>query len=86
MGRKPSQDTIQSAGVTPQVNLRITQAREHTETGSTLALKTQGRCHQKSKTGVSEVPHEKDLCPLQILKKEKKEKTLNLLQPITTII
>ena len=43
---------IQSAGVALEVNLRITQARKHAK-GS---FKTQGRCHQKSKTGVSVTP------------------------------
>ena len=42
--------STQSAGVTPEVNLRITQARKHP------GFETQGRCHHKFKTGVSVAP------------------------------
>ena len=42
--------SIQSAGVAPEVNLRITQ--ESTQ-GIHPGFETQGRRHQKSKTGVS---------------------------------
>ena len=48
--------SIQSAGVTPEVNLRITQARKHVK-GIHSGFKTQARCHQKSKTGISVAPH-----------------------------
>ena len=48
--------TMQSAGVAPELNLRITQVRKHTKKGSTLALKLKSRRHQKSKTGTSVVP------------------------------
>ena len=44
-----------------------TQARE-----STLALKPRGRCHQKSKTGVSVAP-QKGLVSYKIFKKKKKK-------------
>ena len=47
--------SIQSAGVTPEVNLRITQVRKHTK-GINPGLESQGRCHPKSKTGVSVAP------------------------------
>ena len=46
---------IQSAGVTPEVNLRITQAKKHAKRIHP-GFEAQGRCHQKSKTGVSVVP------------------------------
>ena len=52
---------IQSACVTPEVNLRITQVRKHAK-GIYPGFDTQGRHHQKSKTGVS-VAHKKNLCP-----------------------
>ena len=44
--------SIQSAGVTPEVNLRITQVRKHAE-GIHPDFKTQGRRHQKFKIWVS---------------------------------
>ena len=45
--------SIQSAGVTPEVNLRITQVRKHAE-GIHPGFETEGRCHQKSKNmGIS---------------------------------
>ena len=46
--------SIQSAGVAPEVHLRITQARNHP--GIHPDFETQGRHHQKSKTGMSVVP------------------------------
>ena len=42
--------SIQSAGVTPEVNLKIAQVRKHVK-GIRPGSETQGRCHQKSKTG-----------------------------------
>ena len=42
----------QQAGVTPEVNLRITQARKHTK-GSTLALKPRADVTRSPKIGVS---------------------------------
>ena len=47
--------SIQSAGVAPVVNLRITQARKHAK-GSTLALKPRADIIRSSKQGVSVVP------------------------------
>ena len=47
--------STQSAGVAPQVNLRITQVRKHTK-GIHPGFETQGRCHQTSKTGLSKAP------------------------------
>ena len=47
--------SIQSAGVTPEVNLRITQARKYAK-GIHSGFETQGRHHQKSKTEVSVAP------------------------------
>ena len=45
--------SIQSAGVTPEVNLRITQARKHAK-GIHPGFETHCRCHQKSKNrGIS---------------------------------
>ena len=46
---------IQSAGVTPEVNLRITQSRKHAK-GIHPGFETQGRCDQKYITGVSVAP------------------------------
>ena len=46
--------SVQSAGVTPEVNLMITQARKHAKVIHS-GFETQGRHHQKSKTGVSVV-------------------------------
>ena len=47
-----------SAGVTPEVNLKIlfTQAMKHACEGSHPGFETQGRHHQKSKTGISVAP------------------------------
>ena len=47
--------SIQSAGVAPEVNLRITQVRKHAK-GFHPGFETQDRRHQESKTGVSVVP------------------------------
>ena len=58
---------IQSAGVTPEVNLRITQVRKCTK-GIHPGFETQGRHHQKSKTEESVAP-QKDLCSPKISKK-----------------
>ena len=44
--------SVQSAGVAPEVNLRITQVRKHAK-GIHPGFETQGRRHQKSKTGIS---------------------------------
>ena len=46
--------SIQLAGVAPEVNLRITQARKLTK-GIYPGFETQGRRHQKSKTRVTSV-------------------------------
>ena len=59
---------IQSAGVTPEVNLRITQARKHTK-GIHPGFETQGRHHQKSKR-VTSVVLQKGRCPLKTFKKQ----------------
>ena len=55
--------SIQSAGVAPGVNLRITQARKHVKEIHP-GFETQGRHHQKSKWGYL-WPYERDLCPLK---------------------
>ena len=60
--------SIQSAGVAPEVNLRITQVRKQAKEIHP-GLETKGRCHQKSKTGY-QWPHEKDLCPPNFFKKK----------------
>ena len=64
--------SIQLAGVTPEVNLRITQARKHAK-GIHPGFKTLGKHHQKSKTGVSVAP-QKGLMPSKIYKKTKQNK------------
>ena len=48
--------SIQSAGVTPEVNLEDNTGKKACKKQSTLSLKPQGRCHQKSKTGVPVTP------------------------------
>ena len=58
---------IQSAGVTPEVNLRITQARKHT--GDSLALKPRADITRSPKQGY-QWPHEKDLSLPKILLKK----------------
>ena len=47
-----------SAGVAPEMNLRnlLHQVRKHTSEGIHPGFETQGRHHQKSKTGVSVGP------------------------------
>ena len=64
--------SIQSAGIAPEVNLRITQMRKHTK-GIHSGFETEDRCHQKSKTGVSVTP-QKGTYVLQNFKKKKKKK------------
>ena len=54
-GSAAMQTSIQLTGVTPEVDVRITQARKHAK-GIHSGFETQGRRHQKSKTGVSEAP------------------------------
>ena len=54
--------SIESAGVAPEVNLRITQARKHAKKGFTLALKPRVDVTRTPKHGY-QWPHEKDLCP-----------------------
>ena len=70
--------SIQSAGVSPEVNLRnsLQAGDKACKRGIHPGFETQGRPHQKSKTGY-QWPHEKDLCPPKILNKRKK----NGLQP-----
>ena len=51
--------SIQSAGVTPEVNLRLTQARKHAK-GSTLALKPRADVIRSPKQGY-QWPHKKGL-------------------------
>ena len=63
MDRKSSVATltsIQSAGVAPEVNLGITQARKYTSEGSTLALKLRAHVTISPKQG-SQWPHEEDV-------------------------
>ena len=58
MGQKGSAamlTTTQLAGVTPEVNLRITQVRKHTR-DLPWFLEILGKHHQKSKIGVSVAP------------------------------
>ena len=47
--------SIQSAGVTPEVNLRITQARKHTRDPLGFEIRSPKQGYQW--------PHKKDLCP-----------------------
>ena len=58
--------SIQSAGVIPEVNLRMTQARKHAK--GILALKPGTDITRSPKQGY-QWPHEKDWCPTKILKK-----------------
>ena len=60
--------SIDSAGVAPEMNLRITQARKLTSKGSTLALKPRADVTRSLKQGY-QWPHEKDLCPPKLKKK-----------------
>ena len=53
--------SVHSAGVNPEVNLRITQMGKHTR-GSTLALKPWANITRSPKQGY-QMLHEKDLCP-----------------------
>ena len=61
--------SIQSAGVPPEVNLRITQVGKYAKTGSTLALKPRADVTRSLKQGY-QWPHEKDLCPLKMFLKK----------------
>ena len=63
---------IQSAGVTSEVNLSITQG-ESMQKGSTLALKPRADITRSPKQGY-QWPHEKDLCPPKIKKKKRKKR------------
>ena len=63
--------SIQSAGVAPEVNLRITQVRKHAS--DPPCFETQGRCHQKSKTGVPVAPR-KGLMSSKNKEQKKKKK------------
>ena len=60
---------LQSAGVTPEVNLRNrTQARKSASENSTLALKPRADITRSPQQGY-QWPQEKDLCPPKIKKK-----------------
>ena len=63
--------SIQSAGVAPEVNLRNSwhAGDKACKRGNHPGFETQGRRHQKSKTGVL-VASKKDSCPPKILKKK----------------
>ena len=65
--------STQSAGVTPGVNLRITQVTNMQ--GIHPGFETQGRCHQKSKIGHQRF-HKKDLCPPNCFKKGMNKRSL----------
>ena len=72
--------SIQSAGVAPEVNLMITQARKHAKKGSSIALKPRADVTRSPKRGY-QWPDKKDFCPSKILKKN------NLLNvPIDTVL
>ena len=60
--------SIQSAGVAPEVNLRITQVRKHTSDRSTLVLKPRADVTRSQKQGY-QWPHKKDMSS-KILKKK----------------
>ena len=62
---------VEKAGVTPEVNLRnpLCAGKEAHKRGIHPDFETQGRRHQKSKTGISVAP-QKDLCPTKIKKKK----------------
>ena len=62
---------LQSAGVAPEMNLRMTTDEKAHKQGIRPCIKTQGRHHQMSKIGVSVVP-KKDLCPSKIFKRKKR--------------
>ena len=58
--------SLQSAGVTTVVNLRITQPRKYPSKGSTMALKPDADITQ-SKTGVSVAPQKGFVPPRMII-------------------
>ena len=58
--------SIQSAGVAPEVNLRITQERKHAKKETTLALKLKVDITRSPKQGY-QWPHETDLCPTKFV-------------------
>ena len=63
--------SIQSASVAPEVNLRITQARQYGQYAKgDLALKPRADITRSSKQGY-QWPHEKDLCPPKVLKNQR---------------
>ena len=61
--------SVQSAGVAPEVDLRITQARKHAKRDPSWALKLWAYVTRSPKQ-VYQWPHEKDLCPPKIKKKK----------------
>ena len=64
--------SIQSAGVAPEVNLRTSgQARKRASEKSTLTLKPRADVTRSPKQGY-QWPHKKDSCPTKILIKKKK--------------
>ena len=67
--------SILSAGVTPEVNMRITQMRKDTK-GIHPGFETQGRCHQKSKMGVSVATHKGLMSSNNFKKNNKKQKNV----------
>ena len=60
--------SVQSADVTPEVNLRITQVRKNAKKGSTMALKPRADVIRSPIQGY-QLPPEKDLCPPKLKKK-----------------
>ena len=54
--------------------IHCTQAMKYTGKGIHPGFETQGRCHQKSKTGLSVAPHKGLIFSEKIIKKKKKEK------------
>ena len=69
--------SIQSAGVTPEVNLRNSaQARKHASEKSTLLLKPRADVTRSPKQGYP-WPHGKDSCPPKIFKNKRKKKVLS---------
>ena len=62
---------MQSAGVTPEVNLRnlLCAVKEARKLGIHPGFETQGRHHQKSKTGVSVASQKGLMSPKMLYKK-----------------
>ena len=75
--------TKRLAGITPEVNLpeHVTCAPPPSVNGAAHSgFETQGRCHQKSKTGVSVAPKKGLVSSKNIVKKTKKHDALDFIK------